>query len=79
MISLADSANGISWMVPPTRTLFVNVDLTMYLWKEPVGEWLATRSATHWSQLGRGASDSELFDIQGCVGRSNQGLFIEPR
>ncbi len=79
MIALADSANGISWMVEPTRTLFVNIDLTMYLWREPVGEWLATRSATHWSPLGRGASDSELFDIEGCVGRSNQGLFIEPR
>jgi hypothetical protein len=79
LIAAADCANGASWVADPATTLFINVDLTMYLWREPVGEWFGLRSTTHWSPEGRGASDSELFDLHGAVGRSNQGLFIERR
>jgi acyl-CoA thioesterase len=79
LIAAADCANGASWVVDPATTLFINVDLTMYLWREPVGDWLGLRSTTHWSEEGRGASDSELFDQRGWVGRSNQALYIEHR
>jgi hypothetical protein len=77
--AIADSANGTSWIVPPGATLFVNMDLTLYFWREPVGEWHALRSVTRVSPLGRGISDSVMFDQEGALGRSNQGLYIEPR
>lgn len=77
--AVADSANGISWIVPPADTLFVNLDLTLYFWREPIGEWHALRSVTRVSAAGRGISDSLMFDRHGVLGRSNQGLFIEPR
>lgn len=79
LIAAADCSNGASWVADPADVLFINIDLTMHLWRRPAGAWLGIRSTTHWSSEGRGASDSELFDEQGAVGRANQSLFIDHR
>jgi hypothetical protein len=73
---LADCGNGISPNGRPGHTTFVNADLTMSLHREPVGEWFASRSVSHWQDSGIGLADSELFDAEGAVGRATQSLIL---
>lgn len=75
---LADSGNGISYNQYLDKTLFVNTDLTMSLHREPEGEWLCSRSMSHWQPDGTGVADAELFDTNGPVGRALQTLLLEP-
>jgi hypothetical protein len=73
---LADCGNGISPNGRFGQTTFVNADLTMSLHREPVGEWFASRSVSHWQPSGIGLADSELFDTEGAVGRATQSLVL---
>lgn len=73
---LADSANGISFNVPVDELSCVNPDLTLTILREPVGEWFASRAATHAGPDGIGFSDAHLFDVEGLVGRVTQSLVL---
>lgn len=73
---LADCGNGVSANGHLGHTTFVNADLTMSLHREPVGEWFASRSVSHWQNSGIGMADSELFDVAGAVGRATQSLIL---
>jgi hypothetical protein len=73
---LSDCGNGISYNGELGSVSFVNADLTMSLHREPIGEWFASRSVSHWHQSGVGVADSELFDVDGPVGRATQSLIL---
>ncbi|GMQ94194.1 MAG: thioesterase family protein [Acidimicrobiia bacterium] len=73
---LADCGNGISYNGPLGPTSCVNADLTMSLHREPLGDWFASRSVSHWQRTGIGLADSELFDVEGPVGRATQSLIL---
>jgi hypothetical protein len=74
----ADFGNGISWVL--TREdgyRFINPDLTIYLHRHPVGEWVALESTTFPDPRGVGLAESRLYDEHGPIGRSAQSLLIE--
>ena len=74
----ADFANGISAVVPfDGRTLFINPDLTVHLWREPDGEWVGMESQTRTSGTGIGMSDTALWDRTGRIGRGAQSLLLD--
>jgi hypothetical protein len=73
---LADCGNGISYHGEIGSTSFVNADLTLAVHREPIGDWFASRSVSHWHRSGIGMSDSELFDSDGPVGRATQSLVL---
>ncbi len=74
----ADFGNGISSVVPfDGSTLFINPDLTVHLWREPVGEWVGMDSRSHVSTTGIGGSDSAMWDEDGRIGRTNQSLLFD--
>ncbi|MCC6766658.1 MAG: thioesterase family protein [Deltaproteobacteria bacterium] len=74
----ADFGNGISWMVSRRDGYrFINPDLTIYLHRHPVGEWVALESTTLPDPLGVGLAESRLYDEHGPIGRSVQSLLIE--
>ncbi|WP_299988341.1 thioesterase family protein [uncultured Ruegeria sp.] len=75
---LADCGNGISWNAPTTEMGFMNTDLTVQLHREPVSDWLASDSISHWQPSGIGMSQSVLFDTQGPVGTALQTLVLFP-
>jgi len=77
VVVTADSANGLSRHAETTEMLFINVDLTVHLAREPAGEWVGLDAASHWSPSGRGLSDTVLHDAEGFLGRSNQTLFLD--
>ena len=76
---LADCGNGLSYNETLHKVLFVNPDLQLSLHREPVGEWFASKSISHWQNDGTGMADSELFDTHGPVGRAVQNLLLNPR
>jgi hypothetical protein len=73
---LADCGNGISSNGDLTSISFVNPDLTLSLHRQPVGDWFASRSVSHWQPSGIGFADAELFDVEGPVGRATQSLIL---
>lgn len=73
---LADCGNGISRNGDVGSISFVNPDLTLSLHREPLGDWFASRSVSHWQPSGIGFADSELFDVDGPVGRASQSLIL---
>lgn len=75
---LADCGNGISWNVPATEMGFMNTDLTLNIHREPVSDWLASESISHWQSSGIGMSQSVLYDTEGPVGTALQTLVLFP-
>lgn len=80
LAAAADFGAGLSSALPRERYLFINVDLTVYVEREPVGEWICLQSVTRIASGGGiGVADSVLFDEGGRVGRATQALLIAPR
>jgi hypothetical protein len=75
----ADFPNGISYVVDPRNTSFVNPDLTVYVHRLPVGEWVMVDAKTWLEPHGTGVAEGALYDTEGRVGRSIQSLLVEPR
>jgi hypothetical protein len=74
----ADFGNGISWVLNRCDGYrFINPDLTVYLHRHPVGEWVGLESITLPDPLGVGIADSRLYDEAGPIGHSVQSLLIE--
>ncbi len=49
---------------------FVNADVTMYLHRMPVGEWIGFEVASHHSAEGVAVGECALYDVDGAIGRS---------
>jgi hypothetical protein len=75
--ALADFANGTSALAPFEKLTAINTDLTMYLSRAPVGEWVALDSRTNSSGLGLGMTDSLVYDASGFIGTTNQSIFFD--
>lgn len=76
----ADFGNGLSAVVSRADGFtFVNPDLTVQLYREPVGEWICLDARSHVSQQGIGLAESALWDEAGRIGRSLQSLLIDKR
>ncbi|HEX4811279.1 MAG TPA: thioesterase family protein [Nonomuraea sp.] len=75
----ADSGNGVSFAVDFATHVFVNVDLTISLFRAPEGEWICMDAGTVIGPSGRGLTRSTLYDQTGQVGTATQTLFVAPR
>lgn len=75
----ADFPNGISYVVDPRQTTFVNPDLTVAVQRLPEGEWVLVDARTWLEPHGSGVAEGVLYDTRGRIGRSLQSLLVEPR
>ncbi|HZC99267.1 MAG TPA: thioesterase family protein [Actinomycetes bacterium] len=75
----ADSGNGVSGVLDWRRWLFINCDLTVYLQRSPVGEWVCLQARTTVDGAGMGLAESVISDLQGPVARGLQSLFVAER
>jgi hypothetical protein len=76
---VADSGSGVGAALDPAKFLYINVDLTVVLPRDPDGEWLLLESATTIGAEGTGLTESILSDTQGRCGRAMQTLLVAPR
>lgn len=79
VMAAADFGNGVSSVVDWTSHLFINPDLTVYLHRRPVGEWICLDARSVVSGSGVGMAESVLFDAAGPLGRSIQALLVDTR
>jgi hypothetical protein len=79
LAAAADFGAGLSGTLPRERYLFINVDLTVYVERRPVGEWICLDSQTRIARDGIGVAESVLYDSRGRVGRATQALLVAPR
>jgi hypothetical protein len=79
LLTVADSGNGVSNRLDPRKWLFINSELTVHVYREPVGEWIALDAATAIGPDGAGTAVSVLHDLQGAVGRGAQALLVRPQ
>jgi hypothetical protein len=75
----ADSGNGVSAALDWRRFLFINVDLSVHLHREPVGEWVCLEALTLPESTGLGLSDTLLRDERDRIGRAAQTLLVDRR
>jgi hypothetical protein len=78
-LAAADFGNGVSAALPWDEFVFINTDLTVYLHRDPEGEWVCLDSSTEVDARGIGLAHSRLYDDRGPVGRSLQALYIDRR
>ena len=79
LAAAGDFGNGISATLSWDHYLYINPDLTLYVEREPVGEWIGLSSETRISPDGIGIAESVLYDQRGRVGRATQALLVAPR
>ena len=73
----ADFGNGVSAALERGKYLFINPDLSVYLHRLPVGEWVALEARTFAEAHGVGVAESALHDERGRIGRSMQSLLVD--
>jgi hypothetical protein len=79
VLAMVDSANGVSAELDVRDYLFVPVNLTVSLAREPEGEWVGMRAVTSVASDGVGTTRARLFDARGTLGRALQTLYVERR
>jgi hypothetical protein len=75
----ADFGNGASAALDWTRYVFINPDLTLYLAREPVGDWVCLDASTAVEPDGIGLAVSVVRDERGQIGRAAQALYVAER
>jgi len=75
----ADSGNGVAVVLDPARYTFVNADLTVYLHRALVGEWVCLDAVTIPEPTGIGLTRSRLWDLGGSFGWALQSLVVGAR
>ena len=79
VLCAADSGNGVSREVDFATHLFINTELSVHLFADPEGEWVALDARTRMGPDGLGLATTEIYDEQRRVGAGNQALLIAPR
>ena len=79
VLAAADFGNGISGRFDFGAALYINTDLTVYLHRQPAGEWICLDATTTVQRTGVGLAQSALSDQTGPIGRSLQSLLVDTR
>jgi hypothetical protein len=80
VVAAADFGNGISSSLDWNEGwTFINPDLTVYLHRLPVGEWVGLDAVTWPDERGVAVADSGLYDESGRIGRAVQSLLLDRR
>jgi hypothetical protein len=79
LTAAADFGNGIASVLSWDEHIFINPDLTVYVEREPVGEWVALQSQMRVTQGCVAMAESVLWDERGRIGRAIQALLVGPR
>lgn len=77
-ISLVDTANGIAARESPREWTWPNVDLSIHLWRQPIGRWVGLDTTVTWGPTGQGVTSTVLHDESGAVGFAHQSLTVRP-
>ncbi|QYJ03694.1 thioesterase family protein [Nocardioides panacisoli] len=75
----ADFCNGLSWVLPLEEYLFSNADVSVNLWRAPIGAHVGLAARTTIGPEGTGVATGQLFDTTGVIGQASQTLVVRRR
>jgi hypothetical protein len=75
----ADSANGLSLVLPMEQWFSIPPTVTATLLRPPSGEWIHMACRTRLTDDGVGLAHADLFDLQGVIGEVAQPLLVQRR
>ncbi len=73
---MLDTANGVAVRESPERWMYPNVDLSLHLFRIPVGEWVGLDTRVAFGASGVGLTSSVMHDAQGPVGTIHQSTTL---
>ena len=77
-IAAADFPNAVSKVLPFEGYSFINPDLVVSLWRDPVGEWIGLDAVTRADlDQGVGLAEGVLCDRDGPFGRAQQTVLLD--
>jgi hypothetical protein len=76
---VADSGSGVSMVLDPVKYVFINVDLTVIMHRDPVGAFVLLDAESTMGGTGTGLAETQLADATGVFGLSIQTLLVAPR
>jgi len=76
---VADSANGMSSVLPLDKWLYIPPSLTTTMLRPANGEWVHLACETELTEDGLGLSSGTLYDLAGKIGEVVQPLLIRQR
>jgi acyl-coenzyme A thioesterase PaaI-like protein len=76
---VADSGSGVGAALPASGFIFINVDLSVVLPRDPAGDWVLLEASTAVGADGTGLATTRLSDQHGSFGRAWQTLLVAPR
>jgi hypothetical protein len=79
LLTVADSASGLSARLDAAQWYFPNTDLSVHLHRSPAGEWVGVQANTAIGPTGAGVATATLHDLDGSVGCSSQILTVRAR
>lgn len=74
----SDFCNGVSQTLS-SNNAFINADINLQLFREPVGEWIGVASKCVVFPEGLGWVSSQVFDIEGEIGAVQQSVMATER
>ncbi len=74
-----DFGNGVSSLFDFLSYLFINPDLSVFVHRPAVGEWVCLDARTSLGTAGVGLAQCALWDVRGPLGTSIQSLLVEKR
>jgi hypothetical protein len=77
--AFADSGNGLSAMLDMRAWWFINTELTLHVYRFPVGDWVHIDAETSLDPAGIGVATTVLSDRGGRIGHGAQALMVGPR
>lgn len=72
--TLCDFGNGVGQLNLTSDVGCINADVSLYLHRSPVGEWLGLDARSRMQDTGVGLVETTLFDRQGPVGKALQAI-----
>jgi hypothetical protein len=79
LAAAGDFGNGIASVLSWDKHVFINPDLTLYIEREPAGEWVALQSEMRVELGSIAVAESVLWDERGRIGRAVQSLVVGRR
>jgi hypothetical protein len=78
-VLLVDTMNGVAIRQSPAEWQYPNLDLTVHLFRQPVGRWIGFEASVVFGPTGQGLTSARRHDERGHVGRAEQALIVRPR
>lgn len=78
-VLIVDTSNGAAIRESPAAWQYPNLDLTIHLLRQPVGDWVGLDASVAFGASGQGITSAVLHDEQGQVGRAELGLLVRAR